>query len=108
MVSVKGGKTVTPQFVRDLVGTVQTQKADMGVLITIVKPSAGVLDNVNHVDTYQWPINDTVFPWIQVITVEELLNGVRPKTPALLLPYIQASRVTDPSFTQGTLAANDD
>ena len=37
LVSVKGGKSVGPQFVRDLLGTVQTQKADMGVLIRRVK-----------------------------------------------------------------------
>ncbi|MFJ2953562.1 DNA methyltransferase [Streptomyces sp. NPDC087270] len=93
LASVKGGKTVTPQFVRDLVGTVETQKAQMGVLITMAKPSKGVLDAVSHGGTYTWPINGEVFPKIQVITVQELLSGERPATPSLLTPYIQASKI---------------
>lgn len=103
LVSVKGGKTVNPTAVRDLIGTVQTQKAQMGVLITMEKPSKGVLDAMNHGGTYTWPANGMVFPRIQVITVTELLKGVRPQTPLLLLPYIQASRAVPRGPIQGTL-----
>ena len=103
LVSVKGGKTVTPQFVRDLVGTVHTQKAEMGILITMAKSSPGVMDAVNHGGTYTWPANDTTFPRIQVVTISELLAGVRPKSPLLLLPYIQASRAPTQSHVQGVL-----
>ncbi len=92
LVSVKGGKTVTPQFVRDLLGTVETQKAQMGVLITMAKPSPGVLDAVNHSGTYKWPMNNETYPRIQVITIQELLNGHRLKMPPPMLPYIQATR----------------
>ena len=42
LVSVKGGKNIGPHFVRDLVGTVDTQKAQMGVLITMATPTRGV------------------------------------------------------------------
>jgi DNA modification methylase len=100
IVSVKGGKTVTPAFVRELSGTVQTQKAQMGVLIIIGQPSKGVRDEADHGGTYTWPANNTVFPRIQVITVEELLRGVRPKTPALNLPYIQARRAAAKPWVQ--------
>jgi hypothetical protein len=89
---VKGGKTVTPQFARDLLGTITTQKAEMGVLITMAPPSRGVLDAVNHGGTYTWPVNGQTFPRIQVITVDQLLKGERPKMPPLMLPYIQASK----------------
>jgi DNA modification methylase len=92
LISVKGGKTVTPQFVRDLIGTVDTQKAQMGVLIMMGASSPGVLDAVNHGGTYTWPINGSVFPRIQVVTVSDLLEGRRPKMPTLMLPYIQAIR----------------
>jgi hypothetical protein len=34
LVSVKGGKNIGPSLVRDLPGTVETQRAQMGVLIT--------------------------------------------------------------------------
>jgi hypothetical protein len=48
LVSVKGGKSVGPQFVRDLLGAVQTQKADMGLLITIATPTRGMIDAADH------------------------------------------------------------
>lgn len=103
IVSVKGGKTVNPGFVRDLSGTVQTQKAQMGILITMAKPTKGVVDEANHGGTYTWPANGSVYPRIQVITVAELLEGQRPKTPLLRLPYIQASRAAASGFVQGTI-----
>ena len=92
LVSVKGGKTVGPQFVRDLIGTVQTQRAQMGVLITMAEPSPDVLDAVNHGGTYKWPMNNQTYPRFQVLTIRELLSGNRPKMPPPMLPYIQAAR----------------
>ena len=101
LVSVKGGKTIGPQFVRDLLGTVQTQKADMGVLITLTAPTPGVIDAVNHGGTYTLPANGQTYPRVQIITVAELLRGERPRMPLTILPYIPATRrnavaATDP------------
>ena len=93
-VSVKGGKTVTPQFARDLVGTVDTHKAQMGVLVTMAEPSPGVLDVADHGGSYTWPVNNSTFPRIQVITIKELLEGKRPKMPTLMLPYIAAQKAS--------------
>ncbi len=92
LVSVKGGKVVGPQFVRDLIGTVETQKAQMGVLITMADPTPGVLDAVNHGGTYTWPINGQTFPRVQVITVRDLLKHKRPDMPTLMMPYGQAPK----------------
>jgi DNA modification methylase len=58
LVSVKGGRQINLAFVRDLVGTVDTQRAQMGVLITMAEPTRGVLDAANHGGTYTWPVND--------------------------------------------------
>jgi hypothetical protein len=103
LVSVKGGQTVGPGFVRDLIGTVQTQKAQMGVLIAMVAPTRGVLDAVNHGGTYIWPANGVNFPRIQVITVEQLLRDERPKTPILLLPYIAAAKAPQMGWVQESM-----
>ena len=48
LVSVKGGKQLNPAMVRDRLGTVNTQKAEMGVLITQHAPTPGMVDAVNH------------------------------------------------------------
>lgn len=90
LVSVKGGKTVGPQFVRDLLGTLETEKAQMGVLITMAEPTRGVLEAVNRGGTYTHPANGQTYPRVQLITVAELLQGKRPTMPPTLLPYMQA------------------
>ena len=92
LVSVKGGKTVTPAMARELAGTIGNHKAEMGVLITMHAPSPGVRDAVDHGGNYTHPANGQTFPRVQVISVEELLAGKRPVMPPTLLPYIQATR----------------
>jgi len=94
LVSVKGGRDVGPHFVRDLLGAVTTQKAQMGIMITIAEPTHGVLDAVNHGGTYTWPVNGQVYPRIQVITVKDLLDGKRPQMPTSMMPYPHAARAT--------------
>ena len=94
LVSVKGGKSIGPQFVRDLLGTVQTQQAEMGILITMAEPTRGIIDAVNHAGTYTHPANGQKFPKIQVVTIDQLLKGEKPNMPLTTLPYIEAKRAT--------------
>ncbi len=92
LVSVKGGKQINPAMVRDLGGTVSTQKGEMGVLILLTQPTKGMTDEMNHAGTYTHPASKEVFPKIQIITVDELLKGRKPKMPPTILPYMQAQR----------------
>lgn len=93
LVSVKGGKSVGPQFVRDLIGTVQTDRAEMGSLLTLSEPTRGIRDAVAHAGSYHWPVTGGAFPRAQVLTVEQLLGGQRMQAPpAIVLPYIPAGR----------------
>lgn len=96
LVSVKGGKQLNPAMVRDLLGTVNTQKAEMGVLITQHAPTPGMIDAVNHAGTFTHPANGQTFPKLQIITTTELLAGKRPKMPLVLPPYVQATRAPLP------------
>jgi DNA modification methylase len=91
VVSVKGGKQVAPTMMRDLVGTVQQQKADMGLLILLAKPTKGMAEIADHSGTYTVPMTGRAFPKIQIATVGELLSGKGPQLPAAILPYVQAS-----------------
>jgi hypothetical protein len=92
LISVKGGKQLNPGMVRDLGGTVSTQQAEMGILITNGQPARGMIDEANHAGTYHHPHCPRPFPKVQIITVDELLAGKRPKMPPVALPYIQAQR----------------
>jgi len=90
LVSVKGGKQLNPAMVRDLSGTVNTQKAEMGVLITQHEPTRGMIEEANHGGTYTHPANGQKFPRIQIITTSQLLASKRPELPLIIPPYIQA------------------
>jgi site-specific DNA-methyltransferase (adenine-specific) len=90
LVSVKGGKTITPSMVRDLAGTVATQSAQMGVLITLSPATKGISDAINRGGVFTHPANGEKFPRLQHITVAELLAGQRPKVPPTFPPYILA------------------
>lgn len=94
LMSVKGGAT-NPGHVRDLIGTVQSEKAAMGVFVTMQKPTKGMIEAANHSGLYTYPTNQQTFPMVQIITVEEVLDGKRPSMPNTLLPYFQAQRRYD-------------
>ncbi len=108
LVSVKGGRNIGPPFVRELIGTVETQKAQMGVLITMADPPRGVIDAANHGGLYEWPVNHQTFPKVQVITIADLLAGRRPQMPPPMLPYIQAARAAAVAPEQVTLFGDAD
>lgn len=92
LVSVKGGKSPGPTAVRDLVGTVESQRAEMGVLVTLEEPTRGMVDAANHSGLYTWEWNGATFPKVQIVTVAQLLNDERPNVPPTLLPYMPAKR----------------
>ena len=103
LVSVKGGQTPNPAWVRDLLGTVETEKAEMGVLIIAAKPTRGVLSAAETAGIYEWPANRQKFPRIQVITIEQLLKGERVESPPILSPYMEAKPAA-PAVDQIALA----
>lgn len=100
LVSVKGGKQLNPSMVRDLGGTVDAQKAQLGVLITLEAPTKGMIEAVNHAGNFVHPANNQAYPKLQIITVPELLSGKRPQLPPTYLPYIQAQKLETTSMAQ--------
>lgn len=92
LVSVKGGKTLNPSMVRDLAGTVKTQGAQMGLLVTLAPATRGVQDAIDHGGTYTHPSTGEVYPVLQHVTIADLLKGNRPKLPAMMRPYIEAKK----------------
>ncbi|MGY4648398.1 DNA methyltransferase [Mycobacterium sp. URHB0021] len=95
LVSVKGGRNLNPSMVRDLAGTVQTQNAQMGVLVTLEPGTRGVQDAINRGGTYKHPGNGQVYPKLQHITIAELFEGKRPNLPPTVLPYIAAQKLPE-------------
>lgn len=103
IVSVKGGN-YGPTDVRDLAGTLDHQKAEMGVLVTLRPGSKGVTDAINHGGTYKHPSVAKPFPRLQHITVAELLEGKKLNLPLTdTETHIQAETLKAPGDNQNTL-----
>jgi hypothetical protein len=46
----------------------------------------------NHSGIYNHPRDGKTYPKVQIVTIEEMLDGHRPKLPVTLLPYFQAQK----------------
>jgi DNA modification methylase len=92
LVSVKGGQNLNPGMVRDLVGTVNRERAEMGIFLSLWKLTRGMHEEAARASTYTTPLTGQSYPRVQLMTVEELLNGRRPKMPPAILPYIKADQ----------------
>lgn len=79
IVSVKAGRNLNPAVMRDLRGTVEREKAAIGVLLLAHEPTWGMLQEVAGAGSYRW--GGDVFPKLQILTVKQLLAGHQPKLP---------------------------
>lgn len=74
VVQVKGGENLNPGMVRDLIGTVEKEKAAIGLLISLEEPTSGMKEAAIHTEPYVSALGDT-FPRIQIRTIDDLLHG---------------------------------
>ncbi|MDP8238007.1 MAG: DNA methyltransferase [Candidatus Hatepunaea meridiana] len=87
LIQVKSGK-VKSGDIRDLVGTVEREKAVIGVFITLEKPTSHMVREATSAGFYKTPFVRKPFPKIQLLTVEEILNGKQ-----IDYPFPEFSRV---------------
>jgi Restriction endonuclease len=85
IVSVKGGQSLNPAMVKDLVVTVDQEGAKMGVFLTLEPPTIGMVTQTASAGFYKTDYGQ--FPKIQIVTVAELFS---PKNP-LHLPWQDTS-----------------
>ena len=78
-------------------GTIEREKAEIGVFITLEEPSREMELEATTAGIYTSPIDGRDYPRIQILTIRELLEeGKKPMLPLLILsPYQQAERVAD-------------
>lgn len=102
LVQVKSGH-VSSRDIRDLVGTVEREKAKIGVLITLESPSKPMKTEAVSAGFYESPIWNKKYPKIQILTIEELLNGTQIEMPPAWGTFKQAERVKKDTPGQSTL-----
>lgn len=82
IVSVKAGK-VQVSHVRDLVGVLQREDAEIGALISLNEPTGPMRKEAASAGMYKSPLTGTTHPRVQLITVAELLDGRNLDLPAI-------------------------
>lgn len=92
IVQVKSGH-VNRGMVGELVGTVQRENAAMGVFITLEEPSKPMRLEATTAGYYRSPGWQQDYPKIQILTVQELLDGATVKMPPSATTFKQAEKV---------------
>ncbi len=81
VISVKGGKQLTPAFIRELRGVLERESSsEMGGLICLHEPTKGMLSEAASAGIYHY--QGTNYDRLQIRTIQELLEGKGFHTPS--------------------------
>jgi site-specific DNA-methyltransferase (adenine-specific) len=94
VVQVKSGH-VKAGDIRDLRGTVERTEAAIGVFITLEPPTAPMNSEAVAAGFYHSPGWNQDYPRLQILTIEQLLQGAKVQRPPALAPFKQAPRVEE-------------
>jgi Restriction endonuclease len=78
IVSVKGGQSLNPAMVKDLIVTVDQEGAKMGVFLTLEPPTKGMVTQAASAGFYKPEGWGKPFPKIQIVMVEDLFKPSNP------------------------------
>jgi site-specific DNA-methyltransferase (adenine-specific) len=79
IVSVKGGDNVNAAMIRDLKGTMDREKAPMGIFVTLAEPTREMTKEAASAGFYE--TGGLKYPRIQIVTIKELLAGEKVDRP---------------------------
>jgi len=82
IISVKGGDNVSVPMVRDLRGVIEREDAEMGILVTLARPTAPMIAEAAAAGFVRQSAHGRL-PRIQIVTVEDILDGRKPEMPRL-------------------------
>jgi len=103
LVQVKSGH-VSSQLIRDLRGTIEREKAAIGVFITLEEPTKEMTKEAATAGFYNSPGWGKDYPRLQILTINDLLNkGAEIKMPPQVGTFKQAKRENDTSMMQTAL-----
>lgn len=82
IISVKAGK-LTASYLRDLIGVLSREKAAIGVLISMQEPTGPMKTEAAAAGFFESEIWGKRYPKVQLLTIEDLLNGKRIDMPPI-------------------------
>lgn len=76
VLSVKSGH-IPPAHIRELRGVLERENAEIAALVTLEAPTKPMLREAASAGFYTSPFGGRTYPRLQIITVEDMLNGKR-------------------------------
>jgi site-specific DNA-methyltransferase (adenine-specific) len=101
IVSVKGGSHVSDPMVKDLITTVDHEKAKMGVFLTLAPPTKPMIARAASAGFYKTEWGE--YAKVQIITIADLLDGKKPHMPWLDSGAFKKAKVESAPIGQGVL-----
>lgn len=93
LVSVKGGRNLTPSMVRDLRGTIEREGAPVGVLVSMFEPSREMRLEAARAGFLPVTDREGPIPRLQLLTVDRLFSEL----PAIRCPGVNVTEMPKPS-----------
>ena len=99
LIQVKSGH-VNAGTIRDLVGTLTNEQAEIGVLITLEPRTKDMLSAAASAGFYNSEFWKKSYPRLQILTIEQLLAGAEVHMPPETGTFIAAQKVRKQAATQ--------
>ena len=90
IVSVKGGEKVGVAMIRDLVGVLERENEPIGIFVTLAPPTKEMVTEAASAGMYENELWQKKYPRVQILTIEEILDGKRPEMPQQHSPFAKA------------------
>ena len=100
---MKSGHT-SVTHIRDLGHVIDREQAAIGVYLTLEPPTKPMLTEALQKGFYHFPGWNRDYPRLQIVTVEDLLNGKSIEMPQTSITFKQAEKMPTKNDDQSTLA----
>lgn len=102
IIQVKSGK-IKSGDIRDLRGVLEREKAEIGIFITLEPPTRDMLTETNSSGFYHSEGWNRDYSRLQILTIEDLLNGKKIQMPPVTQTFKQAERLFVDRKKQGEM-----
>jgi NACHT-associated inactive Restriction Endonuclease 1 len=102
LVQVKSGH-VNAGTIRDLIGVLYNEHAEIGVLITLDPPTRDMITAASTAGYYRSEFWQKSYPRLQILTIEHILAGSMVQMPPETGTFLTAQRVRKKEGTQNQL-----
>jgi hypothetical protein len=102
LVQVKSGH-VNAGTVRDLIGVLSNEHAEIDVLITLESPTKDMITAASTAGFYQSQFWQKSYPRLQILTIEQILAGSKVQMPPETGTFITAQKVKESKGIQEQL-----